>query len=234
MKLFFGVFLLLAFTSILHAAQIVIPAPVEHLFVPKGFDNNDNVEVVVSGAFPNSCYSRNKVDVAVVDQNINVKITALQNTTTTGACKELEISFLENVTIGSLQAGTYKISVNGILEESLIVGVSPSQSVDDHVYAMIAYVELGFTQGRAGNAMLVGMNMNDCLKLDRVEYISNGVDTLSILPIVKKVTECSGRKEYFEIPIKFDPNDFSGDLILLFVKTMDGKSVSAMIDKDGY
>jgi hypothetical protein len=49
----------------MYASAGVVPAPVDHLFVPNGFDNNDNVEMVVTGKFPTNCYSRNKVETKV-------------------------------------------------------------------------------------------------------------------------------------------------------------------------
>jgi len=224
----------LAFSSILYAGPIVVNAPVEHLFVPNGFDNNDNVEVVVTGNFPNSCYSRNKVDVQIKNENINVTVTSLVNGhDQKDVCEKIEIPFMENVTIGNLQAGDYKINVNNKLEEKLNVDIASSRSVDNHLYAMINYIELGFTGGLSGDAVLVGRIQESCLNLDTVEYLSNGKDTLSILPIMKKVSDdCTGERKYLEVPVKFKPRAFSSNKVLLFVRTMDGKSVSSLIDKD--
>ena len=115
--------------------------------------------------------------------------------------------------------------------EKLSVDVSSSNSVDNHLYAMINYVELGFTGGLSGEAMLVGRTQ-DCLQVERVEYLSNGKDTLSILPIMKKIANCSGEKNYLEVPVKFKPRAFANNKVLLFVRTMDGKSISSLIDKD--
>ena len=41
------------------------PAPVQKVFVPQGFDDNDNVEVILHGHFPNSCMKSGPVDVSV-------------------------------------------------------------------------------------------------------------------------------------------------------------------------
>lgn len=232
MKHFYLYVLSLTFCSLLQAAPIVINAPVKHVFVPSGFDNNDNVEVIVTGSFPTTCYSRNKVEVAVRDEVIKVTVTSLNSTKDNSNCESLEIPFMENVTIGNLQAGDYQIVVNNILKEKMTVNVSSSNSVDDHLYAMINYVELGFMGGLTDEAVLVGKNLNDCLVLDKVEYLSNGKDTLSVLPIMKKVTaNCSGERSYLEVPIKFKPKAFANNKVLIFVRTMDGKSISSLIDK---
>ena len=224
--------LALSISSLLQAAPIVIDAPVDHLFVPNGFDNNDNVEVMVTGNFPTTCFSRNKVEVTVKDEVINVKVTSLDSSKDNTKCEKIEIPFMENVTIGNLQAGDYKVVVNNKLTEKLSIDVSSSNSVDEHLYGMISYVELGFTGGLSGEAMLVGRSQ-DCLELDKVEYLSNGKDTLSILPIMKKVSAtCTGEKNYLEVPVKFQPRAFASKKVLLFVRTMDGKSISSLVDKD--
>lgn len=223
--------LALSISSLLQAAPVVVDAPIDHLFVPNGFDNNDNVEVMVTGNFPTTCFSRNKVEVAVKNEIINVKVTSLDSSKDNSNCETIEIPFMENVTIGNLQAGDYKVIVNNKLTEKLTVDVSSSNSVDDHLYAMINYVELGFTGGLSGEAMLVGKKQ-DCLELDKVEYLSNGKDTLSILPIMKKVATCTGEKSYLEVPVKFQPRAFANSKVLLFVRTMDGKSISSLVDKD--
>lgn len=209
----------------------VVLAPVDHLFIPKGFDNNDNIEVLVSGKFPNACYSRNKVDIKVKEDEIEVNITALYTKDAGKTCEKIEIPYLENVTIGSLQAGNYKITVNNNLKDKMAVDEASSNSIDDHLYAQVDYVELGFTGGVNGDVFLVGRS-TDCMAFDRLETISNGHDTVSVLPIMKKVTEqCSSRRNQFTIPVRFDPQALDFSQVLLFVRTMDGKSVHALVDK---
>lgn len=230
MKSLLMTMVLTAYCGVALASQVV-SAPVEHLFIPKGFDNNDNVEIFVSGKFPNPCYSRNKVDVKVIEDQIQVTVTALLNNQENKNCEDYQVSFLEDVTIGSLQAGEYKLTVNGKLSEKLIVNEARSTGVDDHLYAEVDYVELGFTGGANGEVFLVGRTA-DCIVLDRVELISNEKDTLSILPIMKIVsTSCAKQKVQFNIPVKFDPLKFNSSNILLFVKTMDGKSINSLMDR---
>lgn len=215
-----------------NAAPIPVTSPVDHLFVPKGFDNNDNVEVLVSGTFPNPCYSRNKVEVDVKDGKIDVTVTALLNKSKEKNCEAMEIPYMENVTIGNLQAGDYQISVNKKIEEKLEIAEASSNSVDDHLYAMMDYIDLGFTGGASGDVMLVGRT-TDCLEFDKLEYISNGKDTLSLLPIMKRVSStCSNEKKVLSVPVKFNPQEFIYSKLVLFVRTLDGKSINALVEKE--
>lgn len=212
------------------AGPIVVNSPVDHLFIPTGFDNNDNVEVFVSGKFPNSCYSRNKVEVNVQEDTIKINVTALLNSESE-KCEDYKVSYLEDVTIGNLQAGEYKVIVNNKISEKLAIAETRSTSVDDYIYGEVDYIELGFTGGLNGEVALVGRTA-DCIVLDRVVTIDNGKDTLSILPIMKIASNsCAKQKVLFTIPVIFDQTKFKGEKILLYVKTMDGKSVTSLLQK---
>lgn len=231
----FIVTLALVLPALGHAGLEVIPSPVDHLFVPKGFDNNDSVEVVVTGKYPNPCYIRNNSEVEVRDNKVFVTVTAL-NRENGEECKPMAVPFSESITIGNLQAGDYQIIVNDGTsyeqQEKLSVDVSSSTGVDDHIYAIVDHINLGFTGGISGDALLSVRSPSDCVVFDRVEYISNGKDTLSVLPIMKKISEnCREKVKRFEIPIKFKPRSFSHRDLLLFVRSIEGKSVHTIINK---
>jgi hypothetical protein len=214
----------------MYASAGVVPAPVDHLFVPNGFDNNDNVEMVVTGKFPTNCYSRNKVETKVSGEIVDVTVSALFNDGR--ACELSNVPFSENITVGTLQGGKYKVRVNGKEMGALKVDEARSDSVDDHIYAQVDYVELGFTGGLTGSAFLIGKKTMDCVELDHVEYVSNGSDTLAVLPIMKKVSNvCNEVTSYLEIPIKYDLNRFNFKQTLLFVRTLDGKSVNGIVTR---
>lgn len=235
---------LLVIGSILLSSQVmaqapsVVDAPLDHLFVPDGFDNNDNVEVVVTGKFPNPCYTRNDVKVDVKGDLIKIDMTALNTESSDRAlCENLKVPFSETIRIGSLQAGDYRIVVNEgnqyELKGAVDVAVSSSSSVDDHLYAQVDYIELGFTGGLSGDAILVGKSLSPCLAFDKVEYKSNGKDTYSILPIMKKISNnCPEQRKRLQIPVKFDPRALKSSRLLLFVRSVDGKSVHTFVDKE--
>ena len=203
---------------------------VDHLFIPAGFDDNDNVEVLVSGSFPNDCYTQNKIEIKVHRNQIQVRITALTSPSK-NFCDELKVPFLETITLGQLPSGNYEVVVNGLLRDSLEVKEASSLDVDDSLYAPVDYVELGFTGGLGGEVMLIG-RAPDCLEFDQVETISNGKDTVSILPKMKRISDtCSTETTQFQIPVKFDPEALEHDKVLIFVRSTDRKSIHAVIEK---
>jgi hypothetical protein len=215
----------------------VIPAPVDHVFVPAGFDNNDNIELVVTGRFPSTCYSRNKVEVKVVNDVIDVKVTSFTTRNTRDNCLTMAVPFTEVVTVGNLQAGNYRIAVNARtatpLRDRLTVSESRSNSMDDFIYAQVDYVDLGFAGGQSGSAWLRAQLPSPCLAFDRVEYLSNGKDVISIMPIMKRLSDfCPMKMVPYEIPVRYDISNMTAKKVLLFSRSIDGKSVSTVVNRD--
>lgn len=225
---------MLFFSSVAMAQPEVIQAPVEHLYVPTGFDSNDSVEVVVTGNFPNTCYSRNKVEVKVRDAIIDIKVTSLApegSLITTRACPQMLVPFKEVVAVGNLQGGEYEIRVNAdsasSLGEKLNIAEASSSSVDDSIYAAIEWVE----RKAADEVVLHGWRYSDCMVMDKVKVVSNNKDTLSVLPIMKQIrTHCPMKGMPISVPVKFDTSSLKMSQPLLHVRTMDGKSVNAIIN----
>lgn len=204
-------------------------APVKHLYVPTGFDSNDSVEVVVTGTFPTPCYSRNTVSVEVKGDQIAIEVSAIRRDTKS-MCPQMQVPFKEVVSIGNLQGGTYDLVVNEKLADTLVVGEATSNSVDDHLYAAIDRIE----QKGPSEYVLHGWRYSHCVVLDKVKVVSNGKDTLSVLPIMKQVNNFCPMKG---MPIAYDVNlDFSGLKTkepLVHVRTMDGKSFNSIINLEG-
>lgn len=216
------------------AAPKIIPSPVDHLYVPEGFDSNDSVEVVVTGTFPNACYSRNRVDVKINDELISVTVTAIAPDTSKkklGFCPDVLVPFKEVVDIGNLQGGKYRIQVNGdsrnSLQEELSITEAASSAVDDSIYAAVDRVE---AKGN-GDYVLHGWNYSPCLELEAIRVVSNKKDTLSILPVMKQTSDfCPMKGVPVSYPVKLDMSSLVMKQPLLHVRTMDGKSVNMIVD----
>lgn len=216
----------LVLSQLSFAQMQVVPAPVKHLYVPEGFDSNDAVEVVVSGHFPNACYSRNDVTVAINADKIDVQITALSKNEKLN-CPDMIIPFKEVVSIGNLQGGEYKINVNNKLADKLTIEEASSSAVDDHIYADIDNIE------KKGNGKFVlnGWRYSNCIELDRVEVRSNHKDTVSVLPIMKQLTDfCPMKMMPVSYEVNLDFRDVKIDEALIHVRTMDGKSFNSLVD----
>lgn len=227
----------LFFSQLVSAAPEIILSPVDHLYIPSGFDSNDAVEVVVKGHFPNACYSRNNVKVTVKDDLIDIEVTGLTPDPTRKSgrfCPDVIVPFKEVVSIGNLQGGDYDIRVNSRsnrgLKDQLKVAEARSNAVDDHLYAAIDWIE-----SKGGNSYaLHGWKYSNCFELGTVKVISNKKDTLSVLPVLNQISDFCPMKG---MPVTYNVNlDFASlksKEPLLHVRTMDGKSVNQILSLEG-
>jgi hypothetical protein len=210
-------------------------APVDHLYVPKGFDNNDSVEVVVSGFFPTPCYSHNKVEVDTKKNIVKIRMTALLSDDHFKWCPEMVVPYFETVSVGNLKAGEYKVVVNSenknFLKGKIGVDEATSSAIDEHVYAFVEGIE---RVGSTNEFILKAVEHSDCLALDRIDAFDNGQDVVSILPIMKRVKfGCNPQEKKVEYRTQIDFTNMKGDKALVHVRTMTGKSVNGLVDLGG-
>ena len=203
--------------------------PVSNIYSPEGFDSNDNVEVIVEGFLPNLCYRAPMKDIKINGNKIDIKLSALSSEQQNPYCPEMIVPFLEKVEVGVMDKGQYEIEVNGksVYEKqgSIEVDESISDAVDDEVYANVEYIER--VQG-SRNIILKGQNPSDCFVLDKVEFVDNKKNVLSVLPKMKQVSEfCPMKMVPFEYEVEV-PNNLEKEKILLHVRVMDGRSVNSL------
>jgi hypothetical protein len=222
-------------SSSISAQPTVVLAPVDHLYVPQGFDSNDSVEVVVTGTFPNACFSRNQVDVKITGDVIDIKVTAISpdHRALLGErfCPQMLVPYKEVVALGNLQGGEYEIRVNDAsryaLRDKLAVGEASSNSVDDDLYAAIDRIE----QKSKDEYVLHGWRYSNCVEVDKVKVVPNNKDTLSLLPIMKKVSDfCPMKGMPVSFPVKVDLSSLKMKQPLFHVRTMDGKSFNQIVN----
>lgn len=206
-------------------------APVKHLYIPTGFDNNDSVEVVVSGTFPTPCYSRNTVAVDLLGDTISIEISAIQRDANKALCPDMLVPYKEVVALGNLQGGSYEVVVNNKLKETLLISESSSNAIDDHLYAAIDQLE----KVSENEYVLHGWRYSHCVQLDKVEVISNGTDTLSVLPVMKQLSRhCPMKGMPVSYPVSLDFSKLKTREPLVHVRTMDGKSFNNILNLESF
>jgi hypothetical protein len=213
-------------------------APVTQVYVPKGFDSNDDSQVVVAGYLPDLCHKAPRSEVKVEGSTIHVTIRALLDGSA-AVCPQVIVPFLEAVSVGPLEKGTYDVRVNEGsgrgASGAITVVEAPGLTVDDHIYANVDAIERVPGSRRI---LLKGYNPSDCLVFDRVEFISNGKDAYSVLPVMRQEREsCPMKLAPFAIeamvPDSLGPDSPKADEALLHVRVMDGRSVNALLQRSG-
>lgn len=194
---------------------------VEHVFVPKGFDSNDNSEIVVTGWYPNPCFEWSRSIVHKGSHRIDVQLKAWVKRGMDTVCIDMAVPYMESVKLGSLHEGISKLSVDDIVTE-MVIDSTDSSSIDDFLYGHVRHVRAD------GKALILEIERpSDCIKLDRIESISNGKDTCSVLPIMKKVKDhCPRDPETFEHRFEMPEGCLKAEKILFHVRSLEGKAVN--------
>ena len=206
--------------------------PVDHVFVPAGFDNNDNTEVVITGFLPNLCYKIPKSTVLVTKGKISVSVNATVNQSGLGFCTDVIVPFIEYVNIGTLEKGQYQLMVNEKSnwekKANLVITEATTKTIDEAVYANVS--EITTPDEGSRKVLLKGYNPSDCFQLKEIVIKDNGIDTYSILPIMKQVKTFCPKKM---LPFTYEfqvPDKLNATKILLHVRVMDGRSVNAFFN----
>lgn len=113
----------MSFASIAFAAQDVkeVAIGLNDVYVPAGFSSQQEAYVVVSGLFPNGCYSWSRAQVQHLD-DYSHQITSYANVSQ-GMCVMVLVPFTKEVRLGPLASGKHRLRfLNGdgtYLEKSL-------------------------------------------------------------------------------------------------------------------
>jgi hypothetical protein len=224
-------FLNLPTSSLLASDQKIeeVLAPVTHVFVPRGFDSNDDSEIVIAGYLPSLCYKSPRAFAQVEGKRADINVTALK--TSGRLCAQMSVPFLEVAPLGVLGTGSYDLRVNmnhrrGVQTQLAVVS-SRRSTIDENIYANVSQIE----RIRGTRAVLLkGENPSSCYQLDTIHMISNGKDVYSVLPILKQVSSpCTQSMTPFEYEFNV-PEEFQISELLLHVRVMNGKSINHLFD----
>jgi hypothetical protein len=231
------------------SAQAVMPvirnAPVDHIFIPDGFDDNDSVEVILHGHFDDSCQKVGPALGSVNEDTMSIVVAARALSYQGNECIPMRIPFVQSVKLGQLKAGIYNVSLRGTESgESKKLTVSPAQvtSADDYLYAPVDSVDL-VSSGVDGKYKLTVKGSfpkvtDGCMVLDKVNaFMAPKPDVLVALPIArieKDLSKCptipgaEGRvfetSQELELPIASD--------ILIHVRVLNGQSLNKVYEID--
>jgi hypothetical protein len=213
------------------AAPKTAGVPLEHAYVPAGYDSNDNIEILIRGNLPNLCYKSPKSIVKTQGDLIEIEVYALFEENPEVACAEVLVPFLHSAVVGVLGEGKYNVRVKSnnlvLIEDTLDVKLATNLEVNDNIYAGVDYVE---RVGDTRKILLKGWNPSGCLEFDRIEFSSNNKDTFAVLPIMKRVDDFC---DYKMMPFEYEtevPTTLDFEKILLHVRTITGDSYNTLFD----
>lgn len=202
---------------------------VENVFVPKGFDAKDKVEVIASVWTPNPCFSTPIGHVEIVGNDINITVKSSQRANRGRPCIEIAAHHLVSIPVLPVPAGHYNVHVNRETDapkfSPLEIAVPTHNSIDDFPYAEVDRIEVD-----AVNKVvtLYGENPSPCIVLDKIIHTSNGLNTYALMPIMrKKDAICPQILTPFAYSYPL-PNELHAQKILFHVRTFNGNSKNKM------
>lgn len=216
-----------------------IPSPVTKIFVPEGFDDNDNAEIILKGEFPNSCYhvGRTGVNVDQAKMLITVWGTAYEYAGSND-CLEVVTPFIQEVSAGILKKGAYKVvfQYDKNITADLNVSARTTESPEDYLYAPVVNARLNIdTNGKQsltleGNYpyMFIG-----CMRMREVRTNLSNSDVLVVQPITEIVNddECFTQPsdKAFSITTGLaEPFTKEG---LIHVRVLNGDAINRLVQK---
>mgnify|MGYP003683147267 CR=1 FL=1 len=215
-----------------------VDAPISKIFIPNGFDDNDNTEVVIHGKLPSTCYHMGDSKASVDEENQMINLDADVLFYQNSFCIQSITPYIQEVNTGLLKKGTYTVSYNNdpSVEEKLEVKERTTESPDDFLYAPVknAFIDVNFDSGKqvlklqgTFPHMFIG-----CMVLKDVRVNSNPSDVLVVQPIAEIVDGPICDEQAADRSFKFTKGlkkPFYGEG-LLHVRTLEGKSLNRYLD----
>ena len=223
------------------ASSVLVQAPIEKVFVPVGFDDNDKVEVIVHGHFTSSCYKMGPVDSQIDTVNRKVLITAEAYYYPGAACVQMIVPFIKSVELkGSVADGTYQIEVVGrptADTSPLHISKSTRPDADDFLYAGATSATIEKAADGHQEIVIKGQHpylLDGCIKFEEVRSYLSPSKVLVVQPITKIVygDECRGSvNNRFEYHAPMAQELTTGEYVM-HVRVLDGNSINQFVAID--
>ncbi|MCM0607165.1 MAG: hypothetical protein KA715_13830 [Xanthomonadaceae bacterium] len=203
------------------------------IFIPVGFDNNDNSQVIMGGFYPNTCY-KYSTPLVSIDQNKNrVFITNRANYRTDEKCMDILVPYTATVNIGALDAGKHDIFLEeefgkfNQIDRNITVKRALRSETDDHFYAPITQAFIDVSDLANPEIILSGLFTNTCMKLRDVRFERMEDDILTVIPLATySDLSCKDKKVPFQKRVKL-PRNLYGDT-LIHIRSLGGRSVNVI------
>ncbi len=212
------------------------PAP-SGVYVPQGFDSNDNVEIFFEGQFSDACHKVGLTSHTVDEESKSIYITDLAYYFGNSFCAMMVVPYQKGLNAGTLPEGNWKVyfrhSRGNFVEEGHVpVQAAQTERPDNHLYAPVEKTKFHNALGeKPARIELSGRFFNSCMRLDQVKVVQReGSNVVEILPIA--IMERGGCEELAE-GVEFDRTVNLKNLrqgrVLLHTRANNGRSVNEIV-----
>lgn len=204
----------------LFLSSSALASTIEQVFIPQGFDDNDNVQIVVEGFLPSTCQRVSGTSVKKESEyEISVDVSYGE---TNKVCLPVTIPFYRVVDLGTLKSGVYPVRVGDQkMYHELKVGKSTSGQKDEILYANV-------TSGYVKNQTLTlkGIHPDSTFYVDNTKVtVQNNV--IEILPIAKTTVDIGIFVTVpFEMSVDLSKMVKTGGTYLIHVRSLNGNALN--------
>jgi hypothetical protein len=217
----------------------LVRAPVDKIFVPHGFDDNDNVELILKGEFPSTCYKAGPVSFNIDQASHKIIITAQSYRAQQTICADVMIRFVQPVHLGVLDEGTYTVEVQDtpqVAPLQLTIERAKKPTQDDYLYAPVDVASVQRDENGDDVLRIEGeypYMLTGCMvtREIRAQYDSNGVLVVQPISELTEGDECTAQNQKTHYLIKKDLGKLrtQGEF-LIHVRTLNGLSLNYISD----
>ena len=212
---------------------VLVNAHPDAVFAPAGFDDNDDVQIVVEGMLSDTCHKSGPIYTRIDADKKTIYVTPMAYYYPGSWCAQVEVPFVRTVALGIFPRGSYSIVVeqgDGKFAKmaDLPIAVSKNSGPDDYLYAPVTDVEVR-TQGTTPKLVLRGKFTNTCMHLTEVKMVNAPKNVLAVMPIAEMGTEnCKAEIRAWETTVEIK-TPLQGKT-LVHVRSLDGQSVNRVVE----
>lgn len=221
--------------SLVFADQADLVRP-DAVFTPKGFDSNDNAQIILAGSLTNFCQkiapAKFKVD---YDAHKIIIENFIYSNTRCPSDQLMFVPYTSVVNLGNLPEGNYTVLVKNTDAKLEIRATLPitealiENSADELLYASVEDVSFRYKDGSKWPFLtLKGIYSSSCLTLKSVLVHPREGNVVEVLPItLKKGVDCKSAAKPIHKEVELV--DFPAGKVLIHVRTMNGMALNKVI-----
>lgn len=219
------------------------PLVPEHAFVPPGFDDNDNSQIVLAGTFPDTCHRMGPTQVLMEKGSREIVVTQVAYKHK-GPCLMVLVPYVKAIDFGTLMQGKHNVYFDRGPQQAPIfatafgVGKSSSSSPDEFLYAPVTDLVVKQNDEKAARSasidlFLAGEFRLDCMKLGTIRVLKRMKGIVEVLPTVLYQEHSNGRKcgiGHFPFSKQMQISVPWIDHTLIHVRLPDGQSMNRILE----
>lgn len=221
------------------ANPVEVASPVAKVFVPEGFDDNDNAEIVLHGEYPNTCYQVGRTAAKVDEKTREIMVWAISLKYPGENCQDVKVPFTQVVELGILKQGDYKIVLNpdANIGGTLTVARRHVEAPEDHLYAPVTNASLGQTDDAARQTLTLSGEYPymfiGCMVIDEVRTTLTSGNVLVVQPIAKiaedETPECQNQTKDKAFKVTKELDTMLQGQGLIHVRVLNGDAINQIV-----